>query len=428
MDKERFDDYLSQGISLMTEQNYTKAKSAFETAVEIDPRAFDTYIHLGNACANLGQYDEAMDSFKKALLVNPKSAEALYSIANIHLLKDEKLKAVEYYNKAEEAGFKRAELYQILTGIFFEANDITQALRNISKAINAAPFDGELRLFKTRIYLAENKFEEALETLDEMQKIIPDAFEAYDLRAQIYCNLGKFEQALNVIEEGFSRFPNDPFIAFSKLKTLVNSNKDSEALAFIEDMKANGQYDQVLKGAATNESILYIRKQEIEKAIEVLTNANTALGNDADIVYLLLDIYGKTENYDKVLEYSELLTSLKPDVFYDCTAKYFHAHALDKLGKKTEAKKEYKFITSSFRKITIQIPSFYEGYIYRLLSHTYLGEFEKAHELADYIENLYPNRPDGHSFRYFIYKQQGDLERADHEKKLVKEIDPSFNL
>lgn len=103
MDIERFNDHISQGIALMTEQKYEAAKKEFEAAILIDVKSYDAYIHLGNACANLGKFDDALAAFKNALVVEANSGEALYSIANIYLLKEERLKAVEFYNKAEEA-------------------------------------------------------------------------------------------------------------------------------------------------------------------------------------------------------------------------------------------------------------------------------------------------------------------------------------
>lgn len=428
MDIEKYSDHISQGISLMSAANYPAAKEEFEKAIQINIKSYEAYTHLGNACANMGLYDEALSAFKSALIVEPSSGEALYSIANIYLLKDEKLKAVEYYNKAEQAGFERAELYQILAGIFFEANDVAQALRNITRAIAISPFDGELRLFKTRIYLAEQKYEQAIETLDEMQKILPDAFEAYDLRAQIYCGIGKHSEALKVCEYGCSRFPDDPNLSLSKLKVLVEMNKDNDALELIEDMKLKGHYSAVIKGAAIQYSIVLLRKNDVEEATKILIEANNAVEDDADLIYLVLDIYGKTENYEKVLQYSQKLIDMRSGVFYDSTARYFYAHALDKLGRDEEAKAEYRKLTTLLRKTTIDTPSFYEGYIYRLLSHTRLGEYDKALELADYMENLYPEKADANAFRHFIYKEQGEAAKAEEQKRLALEKNPAMKL
>ena len=145
-------------------------------------------------------------------------------------------------------------------------------------------------------------------------------------------------------------------------------------------------------------------------------------------MYLIMDIYGKSENYEKTMETANLLIGMNPGEYYESTARYFHAHSLDKMGKDAEAKAEYRKLTSLLRKATINNPSFYEGYIYRLLSHTLLGEFDKALELADYVENLYPDRADAHAFRYFIYKEQGDSAKAEESKNAALKINPDMSL
>lgn len=428
MGNDFFADHISKGISLMSVEKYEKAKTEFEAAIEIDKKSYDAYIHLGNACANLGEFDEAIMAFNNALMIDSSSGEALYSIGNIHMLKEEKLKAVEYYNKAENAGYKKADLYQMLAMIFYESNDTPQALRNITRAIDAEPLDGNLRLFKARVYLAENKYDEALETLDDMQKILPDAFEAYDLRAQIFSALGEYEKALLAVNDGVNRFPSDANLAISKLKVLIEMKNDDEANRFISEMKKAGLYDKVLKQSVIQESILILRKKDTDGTIKLLNEANSKLSTDIDITYLLLDVYGKLEKYEKVLELSNDLVKLQPGMYYEVTAKYFYAHALKKLGRSEEAKTEFKKLTSFLRNTTIANPSFYEGYIFRLLSHTQLGEYDKALDLADYIENLRPNSTDSHSFRYFIYKEQGDMEKAEIEKKAAIQMNPGIIL
>lgn len=428
MEIEVFNDLISQGIALMTEEKYEIARETFKRAVEINAKSFEAHIHLGNAYANLGQFDEAILAFKRALIIDSSSGEALFAIGNLYLLKEDRIKAIDYFNKAEESGYRTPDLYQIMAGVFLDANDVPQALRCITRAIAVAPFDGELRLLKVRMYLSENRFNEALETLDEFQKVLRDAFEVYDLKSQIYCGLKRYDEALSICEDGIERFPLDARLALVKLKVLIEMEKYEDAEVLVAYMKENGQYKQVIKEASIQEIIIDLKKNNIDHAIEVLSNANKVLENDADITYLLLDIYGKTEKYEELLETSALLVEMDAGDFYTATAKYFHAHALDKVGRIEEAKDEYRELTVVLRKFTISTPSFYEGYIYRLLCHTRIGEYDKAFELADYLENMYPERADSHTFRSFIYKEKGDMGNYENEKNLAQKINPNLNI
>lgn len=428
MDTELIQDKISQGIALMSEENYQAAKECFETVIDINPRVMEAYEHLGNAETNLEQYDEAVKTFKKILLLDSNYGKAYFSIGSVYVLKDDKLKAVEYFNKAEEHGYQSSQMYQIMASIFFEADDESQALRNISRAINITPFDGELRIFKARIYLAFDRFGQAIETLDEMGKILPDAFEVYDLKAQILSAQGKFEEALSTINKGCGRFPDDANLAVSKLQLLISADKNSEAYQWIDEMKKNGLYEKTHKQSGIHEATLMIKDNNIEQAYGVLSQTNEKLGGDVDILYLLTDLCGKTSKYKELLQHSEALMKLECGDFYMATAMFFHATALDETEEKEKAQKEFRLLTSKLRKMTIDNPSFYEGYLYRLLSHTKIKEYQKALDLADYIQNLYPDRADAHAFRYFIYKEMGNEIEAENEKQIAKKLNSNLDI
>lgn len=428
MSNEKYSDLISQGIALMAAEKYEVAKEIFERALAEDERSAETYIHIGNANANMGQFEEALLAFRNALSLEPEAADVLFSIGSVYLLSNNRIKAVEYFNKAEEAGMKTASLYQMLATIFYEAGDDVQALRNISKAIAAAPLDGELRLLKTRIYLAEDRLEEAMETLEDMHKLLPDAFEAYDLRAQIYTTQGKYDKALEISELGCSKFPNDPVLALTKLKVLVSMKNVEEGLAQLAEMKKLDNFTVVLKEATMQEAILLLQKEDADGAIAALEATNEKLGGDAELLFVLVDLYAKLDRYEETIRTAEAMMHFETNPHFLYTAKYFRAHAMEKRGKTDEAKAEYRKLTSELRRATIQRPSFYEGYIYRLLCHTNIGEYEKALELADYIENLRPDLADAHSFRYFIYNTMGDKEKAEEAKQKALQINPTMKL
>lgn len=428
MDTEMINDKVSQGIMLISAEKYDAAKKVFEEIISEAPRTLEAYIHLGNACANLEQYSEAIEAFKKALLVDPNYAEAYFSIGSIYVLMNEKVKAVEFYNKAEENGFVSSQMYQIMASIFFEAEDEPQALRNISRAINLNPFNGELRLLKTKIYLAFNRFEQALESLDEMEKVLPDSFDIYDVKSQILLGQERYTEALEVINKGCSRFPKDYNLANIKLKILIQSNLDAEAHKWIDYMKSEGLFSNVIKDASINEATLLIKENKIENACKALLEANNQVGDDPDLLYLIVDIYGKTAQNEKLLTYSAKLMNEEYGIFYYSTALFFHATALEATGNVSEAKKEFKNITIKMRKATINDPSFYEGYLYRLLSHVKIKEYDKALDLAEYIENLYPEKADAHAFRYFIFKEMGNSEEAKKERDLAKSMNPNLDI
>lgn len=49
-------------------------------------------------------------------------------------------------------------------------------------------------------------------------------------------------------------------------------------------------------------------------------------------------------------------------------------------------------------------------------------------DLAEYIENLYPEKADAHAFRYFIFKEMGNSEEAKKERDLAKSMNPNLDI
>ena len=428
MDSIEYKDKLSQCIALMTEEKYTEAKKQLEELVKVNPKEVELYKHLGNACANLRLLDESLEYFKKILLLDAKNGEALFSIGSVYILKENNVKAIEYFNKAEACDYKTPQMYMLMATIFLEESDEIQSIRNINKAIELAPLDGELRLYKVRIYLANGKFDLALESLDEMERLLPDAFEVYAIKAQIFVGQERNSEALDIISRGCERFPNDANLASLKLRVLVELGMIKEADEHLVLMKEKGLYELTLKDSAMQEATLCIKNNKINDAIDVLKKANDALDNDADILFVLIDILAKREKYDELLGYSELLTSLDCSNLYKATSSFFHATALSKVNRFEEAKKEFENVVVTTRRMTIDDPSFYEGYIFRLLAHVELKQFDKALEMANYLENLNPEKADSHAFKYHIYKEMGDEISAEQEKKKVKSMDSNFAI
>lgn len=419
--------YLNQGISLMTLEKYDKAIPYFNKVIEQLPRDTEAYFHLGNAYVNMEKYDDALNIFKKILIIDKNNAEAYFALGNVELLMEDNIQAIEYYNKAENLGYSNADLYEILANIYLESEDETQALRYLSKAISKKPFDGELRLYKIRIYLADGRFDEALENLDEMERILPDSFEVYNLKSQILCEKGQFDYAIETINKGVARFPNDINILLARLRLYVKMEKNNEAKKLIQELKDKGLYEKFLKDCSLEEATVYINDKDIDKAISILKNADEKL-DDVDIAFVLMDIYSRKNNFEEVKEYSSKLLNKEIEDFYLANALFLHATALENLGEVDLAKKEYKSITTRLRRITVDNPDFYEGYIFRLLSHTKIGEFEKALELADYLYDLDDEGTDSFAYKYYIYKEMGDINQAEENKKKALEINPDLVL
>lgn len=421
-------DLINQGCALMSQENYPAALDLFQKAVQDSPKYVECYINLGNAYSCMEDYDSALDNFKKALMLDANSVEVLFDLGNVCYLKGDTLEAVKYYNRAEETGNLTSEMCDMIAAFFLNNDDPTQALRYINRAIQLDPLKGEYYLTKAGIFIDQNKPDEAEETLQALNKILPDAFEGYDMLAQIYLIKGEYDRALELAERGVARFPADGNLAHLKLKVFSQAGRDEEAFRYIEEMKKNGLYEERKDDNTLILAQLYAQQGKLADGAACIEECVAGqYAEKAQLSFILLTFYVKEGQYDAVVKITEeMMKDDSADIFYGSSAEFYHAQALLHVGEEEKAKEEFRKITKEFRKLTISVPSFYEGYVYRLLAHRELKEYDEALSLADYMINLFPERPDGHAFKHIIYQDLGKTDLAEAEKKLAADLDPTF--
>ena len=420
-------DLLNQGALLMSQENYEAAVKKFEEAVNESPRFLDCYINLGNAYASIEEFERALDTFKKGLILDANNVEILFGIGNLYYLTNDLSSAIKYYNRAEETSEMDEGMFEVLAGVFEDSEDYVQALRYINKAIAINPLKGEYYLQKTRIFIDQQKPKEAIAVLKELNEVLPDAYEAYDMLSEIYIIQEDFENAINVIEKAYTKFPDDPNIAYLKLKVLVRFKKDDEAKAFIEKMKNNNIFNERAEDNALLEADILTRESKLQEAADCLEKVINGEYSNSQIAFVLINIYMTLTKFENVELITNDMLQRENDIFYDSTAKFYHAEALLKQGK-ADAQKEFEDLKKTLRTYTIFDPSFYQGYIYRVLTHKELGEYGEALELTDYIEDLFPDRPDSYMLKYAIYLEQKDEEKAHAIREKIKEIEPTFAM
>ena len=417
-------EHINKGIAYMSAQNYADAVEEFQAAIQLNPEEAEPYLHLGNAYVNLEQYDQAVKTFKTALMLEPENGKILFSLGGVCLLNGQVADAIRYYNRAEAAGYRTVELYTICAGIFSNEQDYTMAIRFLAKAIQLQPLNASLYSRKAMMEVAAGMPEQALETAAELHSLIPDALDAYELSVKIYCMQKKYVQAAKMVEEGLRHFPEDTALHLMKLNVLMDASQFDKAEEYAKKM-----LQMNLTAGEHKQTVLFLSAASAklgknEEAIAVLDNYVKS-NKDPEMIYLLMNSQLMMKKYEEVKQLSEELLSCNPGDELMASAKFYHADAVKNLSGPDAAEKEYRSLVSELRKITLKHPQMQELYIFRLISHAELGEYEKAMELAEYLEKAYPEQVCGHLYKSFIYRKKGDLVMAEKEKEAVAAMQPA---
>ena len=405
-----------QGAAMMGKGSFKEAKEYFLKALEQEKSA-DLYVDLGNATASLGEYDAAIEAFSNALTLEPNNGEIMFHIGSVYLLQRKWKKTIEYYNKAEEKGFRQVILYTNFAAIYQALGDTQMELRNYTKAIEANPLRGDLYVKKISLYIEQRRFHEALNTLEELRKVVPDAFEGYDLAAKIHLGFQENEKAVDVLKQGIEKFPNDLNIRNSLVSVYVKLNEIEQAKAVLEEMKVLDKNNVFTKTILYQEISIAALKENEDDIFEKL---ETLISMEEDTCdeharYMMLMICMTQEKLERALEMAQILEQQTTGSNYVDAGIFYKAELLKKLGKEAEAKAQYEKASVYFRRKTIQKNSSYDTYLYRALCYKEMDKYEKALEIADFIEKMEPNRAEANVIRAEIYKSMGNEDQSEEE-------------
>ncbi len=425
---EQAQDYRMQGVAMMGNENYIKAKELFQKGINIEP-SVDLFMDLGNAHASLEEYNEAVQAFSKALVIEPKNGQILFSIGSVYLLQERLTKCIEYYNKAEEAGYTTARLYMNMAAIYKALGDTQMELRSYTKAIDKNPMVGEFYVKKAMIFIQNQRYAEALETLDDMRKIFPDSFEGYDLASRVYLTQGKQKEALEIIDNGIRKFENDVNLRISKINILLAMNHIDEAEKVVQELRHNIYAEQFEKAIILQEVSIASAKNEPEIMYSLLTKA-VALEEpgtcDENIRYMLMMTAILVKKYEMAMEMAKVLVNQKSNSEFVVSAIYHIGEIANELGKINEAAEYFKDATKKLRQISMSSRTHYECYLYRALAHMKVKEYDKALEMAEYIVELQPERADGYMIFADIYRDMEDFDKSDEYFKIAQEKNPAL--
>lgn len=420
-------DLVNRGVTLMRLEKYDAAKELFKIALEKDPECFDAWMHLGNALVNLGEMEEAINAFSSALIIDQNAGEALYSIANVYYLLDDTQNAVRYYIKAENIGYHNGDMYLIMANVFYSAGDSVQALRYITRAIRDEPLRGELWRQKVLLELELGQVETALDTLNDFEEILPEALDIHELRTRILIDKGNYAEAEKYLEAPLARFPEDPRLHFLMLQLKTQSGAFDDALKEISVLKSLDLNGEQVKRVALEEAAVYVKKEDPTCIIQAVEWGLSNQPNDPELLFVVLNTYIAALDYSHIIEFADRLLKLdniSPSLY--APAEFYRALSLRELGNKEAAKKQFHLLKQSLRKITIDHPENLDVFMYRILTHCALSEYDEAFELADYLGQVMPDQREAHSFRALIYKEMGNKEMEKKELAEAKIVSSGF--
>ena len=228
-DKKEFEAHIEIAISLQKTGEFEKAKSIYESLLNIRSNSFQVLYLLGTLEAQSRNFDKSLIYLIRANKINSNSWEVNSNIGNAYVEINEYKKAIKYYNKAININPANSKLFYCLGFAYKQLNQYANALPNFHQAFIIDPSNTSacLHLASTQVKL--EKYEEAFEnfkTLIHRDPSNPEFYFQYAIALVLY---RKYEEAISCLELALN-FKNDfpaAYLIFGDALRALNRNQEA---------------------------------------------------------------------------------------------------------------------------------------------------------------------------------------------------------
>ena len=162
-----------QGLAYYTAGDYTRARAAFEEAVNISPDVGEYYFNRGVCEQTIGNWDQAILNYEMATKLSPRIVAAFNNAAQCCIEKGDPQKAQEWLLTGTRVNPINGEAF-INVSKFFEArNDMASAKLWMAKAVAADPESAKAHLAYANILLKTGDRQKGIEELRKSLDLNP---------------------------------------------------------------------------------------------------------------------------------------------------------------------------------------------------------------------------------------------------------------
>ncbi|MGV8058179.1 MAG: tetratricopeptide repeat protein [Smithellaceae bacterium] len=207
-------EWIDKGVAFMNAQDYESGLSAFNNAIENDPKNSWAYINKGWALENLGDYYQALKELDKASDIDSKNPFV-------------------YVNRGVAFNF---------------LGNYQQGLLEEEKAIILDATISWAYIDRGWSYIGLGNFNQALADLNKAAQMDPKNPHAYHLRAWAHNGLGNKRQTLEDFEKSLRLDPNNSWTLWNIAKYYaLSGNKEKSLQELGKAIRINGALKKITK-------------------------------------------------------------------------------------------------------------------------------------------------------------------------------------
>jgi tetratricopeptide (TPR) repeat protein len=281
--------YYKRGKIYYQLKSYRSAIKDFEQVIKFNPQNADVYVYRGLTYYNLKEYQKALLDYDRALKINPDYAIAYNNRGLTYNNLKEYKKALLDYDRALKINPDYAEAYNNRGLTYNDLKEYQKALLNYDRAIKINPDYALVYNNRGVTYNNLKEYQKALLDYDRALKINPDYAEAYYNRGLTYYNLKEYQKALLDYDRALKINP-DFALAYNNIGLLkYEEGKIYEAMKQFEKAIS---IDQKFAEPQMALAVIFYQQGNKEKAIKLAESALKIDDQFAKIEYLKYNSWG----------------------------------------------------------------------------------------------------------------------------------------
>ncbi len=299
------------GQTLMAEEKFSDALTAYQKLAELTPDDADVYLRIAQIYREMHQLDRAEESLLKARQYAPGSLEVMYNEAMLY-------QAQGRYDEAISV------LSDAITGVKGQSAVLPSRRRSL-----AILYQGLGQLYKER-----QNYQAAIFTFNELGHLGDEE----DRRARLlvmdtYRSAKDLPKALQAGKEALAKYPSDPAIRSSQALLLGENEQTDEAVKMLRVQLTKSEAD---RDTYLNIAQVYERAKRYKEAEEAARAAEVLPGRprDNEMVWFILGaIYERQKFFDRAEDQFKKALAVNPK---NASVLNYYGYMLGDLGQRLD--------------------------------------------------------------------------------------------
>ncbi len=227
----------SQGVAMLSRDDYNRALPYFEKAVEIDPSYAEAWYQAGFSYGILGRHADALKASKQAAKLRPEWAETYVNIGASSYALQQYKDAAEAYKHAIRLEDSKADTQYALGLSLEKLNRTDEEALAYKRALALNPGHAGAIEKLGLAYMKQKRWNDAYAAFDQLKIYKPDA-KTYNYLGESLYELGKTEEASEAFNTAVNYNPDLEKARYNLGRSYVKLGNTAMAQAQYEILKA----------------------------------------------------------------------------------------------------------------------------------------------------------------------------------------------